>query len=50
MEKSKTLYTAPQADLLVIRFEENILSGGEFGNEDFPGSILDIDDPIIFVF
>ena len=24
----KQLYTAPEAELLVVRFEENILSGG----------------------
>lgn len=46
----KQLYTAPQADLLVVRFEENILSGGDFGSELFPGSVFDIDDPIVFNF
>ena len=34
----KHLYTAPEADLLVVRFEENFLiSGGEPGAPGAPG-------------
>ena len=50
MKTPKHPYTAPEADLLVVRFEENILSGGDFGTEQFPGAGLDLDDPINFIF
>ena len=33
MNKMKSLYEAPTTDILVVRFEENILSGGA-GNDD----------------
>ena len=47
----KHLYTAPEAELLVVRFEENILSGGEPGNLGLPGQPgTDIPDPFEFVF
>ena len=44
MTHKKLFYTAPEADLLVIRFEENfVTSVGEPGNPGTPG--LDILDP-----
>ena len=33
MTKLKQTYLSPETDLLVVRFEENILSGGA-GNDD----------------
>ena len=36
----KLLYSAPEAELLVVRFEENILSGG--GLQDISGD--DVED------
>ena len=35
MNKKKLIYEAPEAEILVVRFEENILSG--FGNPDQAG-------------
>ena len=47
----KHLYTAPVAELLVVRFEENILSGGEPGDPGMPGMPgTDIPDPYEFLF
>ena len=42
MNKIKSLYEAPQVELLVVRFEENIMSpkgytsggGGTYGNDE----------------
>lgn len=36
--KEKQLYTAPEAELLVVRFEENILSNGENYSPSAPWS------------
>ena len=47
----KHIYMAPEAELLVVRFEENILSGGEPGSPGDPGMPgADIPDPFEFVF
>ena len=49
-------YTAPEAELLVIRFEENFLESGtsdpgSLGNPGFPGSdILDPGSGFDFIF
>ena len=40
MTKLKQTYLSPETDLLVVRFEENILSGGA-GNDD---SVFNDDD------
>ena len=45
MKQPKKNYSAPSADLLVVRFEQNIMSGGAFSSTTgAAGSILDIDD------
>ncbi|MBO4340056.1 MAG: hypothetical protein J5835_01315 [Bacteroidales bacterium] len=42
MTRSKLCYTAPEADLLVVRFEENVLlSGGEPGQPGQAGGAFD---------
>ena len=41
----KQLYTAPEAELLVIRFEERIMSFDNTNNTE----ILDVDD-LVFIF
>ena len=48
----KHLYTAPEAELLVVRFEENfVTSVGEPGAPGLPGSdILDPDLDFTFIF
>ena len=46
MNRIKNIYSAPEADLLVVRFEQNIMSGGQFGDSQQAGSILDIEDDI----
>lgn len=32
--KKKTIYEAPDSELLLMRFEENILSGGTPGDDE----------------
>ena len=39
--KQLQLYTAPAAELFVIRFEQNIMSGGQYGTAGYAGSDLD---------
>ena len=41
---TKQLYTAPEADLLVVRFEENIMSPGAWNSAIVAGTIWDDDD------
>ncbi|MBQ9193285.1 MAG: hypothetical protein IJ156_06155 [Bacteroidales bacterium] len=42
--KKKTLYDAPEAELLVVRFERNILSG-EWDNSIRKGTNWSSDEP-----
>ena len=41
--KEKQLYTAPAADLLVVRFEENVMSPA-YGAKGAAGGSLGLDD------
>lgn len=42
-------YTSPECEVLEIRLEQTFLSGGDlFGNPGEPGSLLDINDPLLF--
>ena len=36
----KTLYTTPETELLVVRFEENILSGPNSANDGYDDNDL----------
>ena len=47
MNKIKNTYSAPEADLLVVRFEQNIMSGGDYGTSRYAGSDLDEEDAIV---
>lgn len=45
MTQNKKLYSQPKAELLVVRFEQNIMSGGQFSSTlGAAGSVLDVDD------
>ena len=54
MTTQKHPYTAPEADLLVVRFEENFLGSGDVGNPGDPGmpgsEILDPGAGFEFIF
>lgn len=42
----KLLYSAPEAELLIVKFEENIMSpDGTWGNSIKEGSTWSTDDP-----
>ena len=43
MNKNKQIYSQPVAELLVVRFEQNIMSGGQVGTAGYAGSELDED-------
>ena len=41
MNKERMAYIAPISELLVVRFEQNIMSGGQYGTAGYAGSELD---------
>ena len=41
MNKNKKFYSQPEAELLVIRFEQSVMSGGQYGTAGYAGSDLD---------
>lgn len=48
---SKERYVSPEMEILEVSFRDHILqvpSGGQFGEEQFPGSVL-TEDPIVFL-
>ena len=51
MRIDRETYVSPEMDVLEMSFREGILqvpSGGQFGEEQFPGSGL-TEDPIVFL-
>ena len=46
MNKERMAYIAPTSELLVVRFEQNVMSGGDYGTSRYAGSELDVDDVI----
>ncbi len=44
MNEKKLIYEAPEAEILVVRFEENILSGPDSANNGYNGSGNDLGD------
>ncbi len=45
----KTYYLSPECEVIDVRIETSVLSGGELGDPGLAGSELDVlTDPIIF--